>query len=201
MGFIDKSFIERRRPFKMLVLGEPSSEKYRTVGNLVLFLAKHYDKERITLIDLFPDVLIINNTKITGKISEIIDLPSNVDYRSPNGLNFPIMKAKSKEGYISIVKENVRKVEKVLREFASSPNKILVINEFSIYFPIANLDLIDTVVDKPEIAIFSVNYGYLLSEDLGTGLSSRESTVTEYLMRKVDLAYYVPPPFYLFEME
>ena len=184
---------------KTLILGEIGSGKSRLLAELIGQCILRGLSEETTILDFAPQTITINNWEVGGKISNLVALPANLNYISPDGIEYPRLKAESAEEMISISKRNASLIEEALNDFIRKPTKNVFINEVSLFFHFGSIDRVEEALKKAETAALTSYYGFMLEDDLGTGLCRREKMVVEALIEDMDITVYLPPPRGIFE--
>jgi len=170
---------------KVLIIGDVGSGKTRFTRQLLEeALAEGYGSQ-ITVIDMAPKRVSLNSFAAGGKIMKPREF--KVRYLDAGDVKTPRISARSPSEILELAEHNSKNMEKLLREFLSSPTRILFINDVSLYFQMGRFDLLWSALQKTDTAILNGYYGEKLKDDLGTGISERERKLMENLADRVDV--------------
>jgi KaiC/GvpD/RAD55 family RecA-like ATPase len=168
---------------KVLILGETGSGKTRLAAKLLREFMTLVNPEKITIIDLAPQ----RTSEIGGKITNYLNMPSEVKYLSPKNVYTPRLAGKSPEQVLRYAELNRENMEPLLREFIRNTTDVLVLNDVTLYLHSGKLENVLKCVKLAKAVLATAYYGSKLADDLGTGISSRERKLTDELATFMDL--------------
>jgi len=168
---------------KVLILGESGSGKTKMAATLFQELMTLANPETITVIDLAPERI----GEIGGKLTDYVSLISGVKYLSPKKVYMPRLAGTSPTEVLHYAKLNRKNIEPLLNSFIQQPTKVLVINDVTLYFHSGEFETVLKCVRLAQTFLATAYYGSKLSEDLGTGISSREREMTDKFATFMDL--------------
>jgi len=168
---------------KVLILGEAGSGKTRLAAKLLREFMTLVNPEKITIIDLAPQ----RAGEIGGKITNYLNMPSEVKYLSPKNVYTPRLAGKSPEQVLSYAELNRKNMEPLLREFIRNATEVLVLNDVTLYLHSGELENVLKCAKLAKTFLATAYYGSKLANDLGTKISSRERKLTDELATFMDL--------------
>lgn len=182
MRYFFQDFLGR----KVLIRGDVGAGKTKLTAKLLReAIALGYSRE-ITVIDMAPEMEIIDGKPIGGRLLES-DRPRDIRYLAPLRVEMPRVKAASAEELRHLIHLNAERIRPLLEAYLKAPTPILFINDVSIYLQSGCLHPLTDVIESAETAIINGYYGEYLAEDLGTGISEVERRLMEYLASSMDI--------------
>ena len=170
---------------KVLIIGDVGRGKTRFTRELLIEAIEMGYGPRITVIDMAPEQVSFNGLSAGGKILRPDEF--EIRYLSCEDIKTPRLSARSPSELLELADYNRRILKRLLKEFISSPTRILFINDVSLYLQRGKFDLLWSALEKADTAIINGYYGEKLRDDLGTGLSERERRLMNKLADKVDI--------------
>lgn len=178
---------------RTLILGEASSGKTKlTAEVLEEAVTSQYSKE-ITVIDMAPPPLTVGGLRVGGRLKEFTTTVKKVKHLWDPGIKAPRLSSKTPKEVLDAVKENKARIDRMLKEYLEDPSLILIINDVSIYLQAGSFINLFETIDIAETVIINGYYGQVISEDLGTDVSSIECKGMRLLMRIMDRLIYLKP--------
>jgi energy-coupling factor transporter ATP-binding protein EcfA2 len=168
---------------KVLILGEAGSGKTKLAARLLQELIALVDPEKITVIDLAPKSF----SGVGGKLTDYVSVISEVKYLSPEKVYTPRLAGTSPKEVLHYAKLNRRVMEPLLNKYIQNPTEVLVMNDVTLYLHSGRLEKVLECVKLAKTFLATAYYGIKLSEDFGTGISSRERQLTDKLAARMDL--------------
>lgn len=168
-----------------LIIGDVDVGKTKLTASIVDELLKKGYGNDITVIDLAPTSVTYRGIQVGGRIANYIDV-DQVRYLSSDSIKAPRLSAKSRDELVDIIERNRQLAEFCLKEYLTSPTKILTINDLSIYLHAGKLDTVTGCISKSETFIGNAYYGDFLKNDLGTEISARERQLIDKLCQIMD---------------
>jgi len=168
---------------KVLILGEAGSGKTKLAAQLLRELMMLVNPEEITVIDLAPQRV----GEIGGKLTEYVNVNSRVRYLSPKIVYTPRLAGASPKQVLHCAELNRKNMEQLLNRFIRNVTEVLVLNDVTLYLHSGKLQTVLKCVRLANTSLTTAYYGSKLTEDLGTGISSKERQLTEKLAASMDL--------------
>ncbi len=166
---------------KVLLLGETGSGKTRLAAQILQELTSLVDSQEITVVDLAP----VRIGEVGGKITDYLEM-SGIEYLSPENVHTPRLTGKSPEQVLYYVESNRKVMEPLLRYFINNVTEVLVLNDLTLYLHSGELETVLECVRLTNTFLGTAYYGSRFSDDLGTGISSRERQLTDALSAFMD---------------
>mgnify|MGYP000223934415 CR=1 FL=1 len=170
---------------KVLIIGDVGRGKTRFTRQILIEAVERGYSPQITVIDMAPKQVFLKGLEAGGKIMRPGEF--KVRYLDAGDVKTPRLSARGSEELLDLAEHNRRLIERQLKEYLSSPARIIFINDVSIYLQRGSFDLLWSVLEEAETAILNGYYGEKLREDFGTGISDREKNLMERLASKVDV--------------
>lgn len=170
---------------KVLILGEAGSGKTKLAAGLLQELRILVNPEEITVIDLAPQRI----GGIGGKLIDYIRMTGDIKYFSPENVYTPRLAGTSPEQVLHYAEENRKSMDPLFDSFMRNATEILVLNDVTLYLHLGKLEIILKCVKLAKTFLATAYYGSKLTEDLGTGISSRERQLTDKLASFMDLTF------------
>jgi energy-coupling factor transporter ATP-binding protein EcfA2 len=168
---------------KVLILGEAGSGKTRLAAKLFQELAMLISPEEITVIDLAPRKV----GGIGGKLTDYVEISSDVRYLSPKNVYTPRLAGRSFEQVLHYAQSNRENMEPLLNKFIQNPTRVLIINDVTLYLHLGKLETVLSCLRLANTFLATAYYGSKLANDLGTGISANERQLVDKLARFLDL--------------
>lgn len=168
---------------KVLILGEAGSGKTRLAAKLFQELAMLIGPEEITVIDLAPRKV----GGIGGKLTDYVEISSDVRYLSPKNVYTPRLAGRSFEQVLHYAQSNRENMEPLLNKFIQNPTRVLIINDVTLYLHLGKLETVLGCVRLANTFLATAYYGSKLANDLGTDISTKERQLIDKLARFLDL--------------
>ena len=169
---------------RVLITGEVGVGKTRLTRRL-LKEALSREVQKITVIDMAPEVKAVNGVLAGGRLLEEDEL--GLRYLGPRQIRTPRLSAKNAEELISLAEENRSAIEPILDQFIHEPTEILFVNDVSIYLQRGNLERLWSAFTRAKTVVANGYIGEKLKGDYGVGLSPRERRLMEELASRMDL--------------
>jgi len=171
---------------KILIVGDVGTGKTAFTAQILKKLIDSGLKNEITVIDMAPKTLFFSGKRIGGRLDEYTNLVKKVKYLVPTVVYPPRLASKNSKELLYFAEENLRNIDPLINKYLKNPTKILIINDISIYFHAGDLSKILQCISKAKTFIANSYYGETLKNDFGTGISRRERTLIEKLMKYMD---------------
>jgi len=172
---------------RTIIMGEVRSGKTRLAGLLLKeAVALGFAKE-ITIIDMAPKNVVIKGIRVGGKLASVATGIRGIKYLAPRRVETPRLSAKTSEELLHLVDKNRREIEPLLKEYISKPTPILFVNDISIYLQTGDFATISATFQAASTFVANGYYGKTLSNDLSTGISSREHALMDKLAAMMDI--------------
>jgi GTPase SAR1 family protein len=169
---------------KTLIVGDVGAGKTRLTRRL-LDEALEMNLERVTVIDMAPDVVNIEGVSVGGALLGAYQ--GDTRLLRLNDIKTPRLSAKSPEELLQLADHNRREIEGLLDAFDAEPSGTLFINDVSIYLQRGDLERLWSILSGDKTVVVNGYLGERLKEDLGTGLSQNERCQMEDLASRMDL--------------
>jgi hypothetical protein len=178
--------------YHTLLYGETDTQKTYLTAKFVQFLieTKRVNPREISILDFAPNLNIIKNVKIGGKIVDFYK-----DSIICNNLYFkgdiipPRLNARNRKELYENACKNYIKTYGTLKKFKENSTKILIINDISIYLHIGNKKLLTDSIKKSNTFFGNSYFGTTIKSDFAVQFSLREKRLVEYLIRKMDYSF------------
>lgn len=167
---------------KVLIIGEAGTGKTILLVKLLEEVDEKGLSSEVTLIDLAPKRF----GEFGGRVTDYLCQVGGIRLLMPTDVFAPRLSGKTKEDVLLLAEKNKELIEPLLKEFISNPTKILFINDVTIYLHAGDPTLIEKCIEVSGTFVGTAYYGTKLQDDKGSGITHRERTLTERLMKKVD---------------
>lgn len=168
---------------KTLIVGDVGVGKTRLTRRL-LGEELEMNLERVTVIDMAPDVVNIEGVSVGGAL--LGAYKGDIRLLRSNDIKTPRLSAKSPEELLQLADHNRREIEGLLDAFDTEPSETLFVNDVSIYLQSGKLERLWDTIKLAETVVVNGYFGTRLEEDLGTGVSARERRLMEELASRMD---------------
>lgn len=168
---------------KTLIVGDVGVGKTRLTRRL-LGEELEMNLERVTVIDMAPDVVNIEGVSVGGAL--LGAYKGDIRLLRSNDIKTPRLSAKSPEELLQLADHNRREIEGLLDVFDTEPSETLFVNDVSIYLQSGKLERLWDTIKLAETVVVNGYFGTRLEEDLGTGVSARERRLMEELASRMD---------------
>jgi GTPase SAR1 family protein len=168
---------------KTLIVGDVGAGKTRLTRRL-LGEELEMNLERVTVIDMAPDVVNIEGVSVGGAL--LGAYKGDIRLLRSNDIKTPRLSAKSPEELLQLADHNRREIEGLLDAFDTEPSETLFVNDVSIYLQSGKLERLWDTIKLAETVVVNGYFGTRLEEDLGTGVSARERRLMEELASRMD---------------
>jgi len=168
---------------KIVILGEVGSGKTKLAAELMREFMTLMNPQEITVIDLAPKRI----GGIGGKLTEYVNMNSEVIYLSPKNVYTPRLASTSPKQLLLYAELNRKIMEPLLNRFIQNVTEVLVLNDVTLYLHSGKLETVLKCAKLAKTFLVTAYYGSKLSKDLETGISSREKRLTEKLATTMDL--------------
>ena len=182
----EKLFVNELLKKKVLIVGDVGTRKTALTAQILEKLIDLGLENDITIIDMAPKTFFISGKRIGGRLDEYTDLVKKVKYLTPTIIYAPRLTSKNAQELLYFISENLKNLDPLIDEYIENPTKILIINDLSIYFHAGELSKILQCISKAETFLANSYYGETIKKDFGMGVSYREKTLVESLMKYVD---------------
>jgi len=182
----EKLFVNELLKRKVLIVGDVGTGKTALTAQILEKLIDLGLENDITIIDMAPKTFFIYGKRIGGRLDEYTDLVKKVKYLTPTIIYAPRLTSKDAQELLYFINENLKNLDPLIDEYIENPTKILIINDLSIYFHAGELSKILQCISKAETFLANSYYGETIKNDFETGVSYREKTLVESLMKYVD---------------
>ena len=172
---------------KTLITGDVGTGKTKFTLELVSQAIKEDYTEETTIIDMAPATKVVNSRKIGGRLSEMMEMPKNMKYLTPERIETPRLSAKNAQHLLHLVKLNHNAILPLLQNYLRNPSSILFINDISIFFQSGSHEPILSAVEVSETFIANGYYGKYFAFDYETGVSKREQQLMDILINHMHL--------------
>lgn len=176
-GFIGK---------KILIIGDVGAGKTKLTLELINQAIKANYAKDTTIIDLAPATKIAKGRKIGGRLIEMMEMPNQLRYITPEKVETPRLSAEDADHLLHLIKLNHDAILPLLRDYVDNPSKVLFINDISIFFQSGSSKAVLSTVDVSETFIANGYYGKYFAFDHGTGVSKTERDLMDLLASKMD---------------
>ncbi|MFX1313459.1 MAG: hypothetical protein ACFFHD_12710 [Promethearchaeota archaeon] len=193
MVYLKNTNFENFINHRTLLYGETDTEKTFYTAKFVQFLVEteRTNLKEISILDFAPNLKIVKNLKIGGKIEDFYK-----ESLSCNNIRFdgeiipPRLNAQNKAELYENACKNFQKTEKLLKIFNKNPTSILIINDISIYLHIGSVKSLLESISKSDTFFGNTYYGSSIKSDFSTLFSLREKRLVKYLIKKIDFSYF-----------
>ncbi|MFX0103988.1 MAG: hypothetical protein ACFE75_00665 [Candidatus Hodarchaeota archaeon] len=173
--------------------GETNTKKTYYTAKFVQFLteSRHFNPKEISILDFAPKLSVIKNVKIGGKIKDFYEnsiICNNLYFEGE--ITPPRLNARNRKELYENACKNYRKTYKLLKFFNSSPTKVLIINDISIYLHIGNKNLLLKAIENSNTFFGNSYYGSSIKSDCNTLFSLREKRLVDYLIKKIEFSFF-----------
>ncbi|MFX1338117.1 MAG: hypothetical protein ACFFDK_05880 [Promethearchaeota archaeon] len=178
--------------YSTILYGETNTKKTYYTAKFVQFLveSKNINPKEITILDFAPELTIIKDLKIGGKIQDFYDRAIKCNNISFEGeIIPPRLNANNKKELYENALKNYDKTQETLEKFNKNPTSILVINDISIYLHQGNKKYILETIRKANTFFGNSYYGSSIKRNFATFFSIKEKRSVKYLLKRVDNAY------------
>lgn len=172
---------------KTLITGDVGTGKTKFTLELVSQAIKEDYTEETTIIDMAPATKLVDSRKIGGRLSEMMEMPKNMKYLTPETIETPRLSAKNAQHLLHLVKLNHNAILPLLQNYLKNPSSILFINDISIFFQSGSHEPILSAVEASETFIANGYYGKYFAFDYETGVSKREQRLMDILSNHMHL--------------
>jgi GTPase SAR1 family protein len=169
---------------KTLIVGDVGAGKTRLTRRL-LEEALEMNLERVTVIDMAPDVVNIEGVSVGGTLLGAYQ--GDIRLLRSNDIKTPRLSAKSPEELLQLADHNRREIEGLLDAFDAEPSDTLFVNDVSIYLQSGDSERLWSTLSGDKTVVVNGYLGERLKEDLGTGLSQNERRQMEDLASRTHL--------------
>ena len=169
---------------RVIILGDVGTGKTSLVRRLLIEAIEKYLKD-LTVIDMAPPRMSINGETIGGHLLEKPD--QRVRYLAPKEVWPPRLKARDPEELISLAEKNREEIEVLLATYSKEPSEILFVNDVSIYLQRGDIETLWGALSKARTLVVNSYFGERLSDDHGTGISTREKNEVLALAERMDM--------------
>ncbi len=176
-----------------ILYGETNTKKTLYTSKFVQFLveSKKVTPKEISILDFAPNLNIIKNVKIGGKIIDFYKksaICNNICFEGD--IIPPRLNAKNRKELYKNACKNYIKTYGTLKKFKDNPTEILIVNDISIYLHIGNKKLLTDSIKKSNTFLGNSYYGTSIKSDFSTHFSLREKRLVEYLIKKMEYSYF-----------
>jgi hypothetical protein len=176
-----------------LLYGETNTNKTYQTSKFVKFLleSKNVPPKDISILDFAPNLMIVKDLKIGGKIQDFYKNSMTCKNILLKGKIIPPrLNSSNKAELYQYACKNFKKTSEILHLFKKDPTPILIINDISIYLHIGNIKRLLDVINKSNTFFGNSYYGSSIKRDYAILFSLREKRQVEYLIKKVDKSHF-----------
>ncbi len=175
-----------------LLYGETDTKKTLITSEFVKFLLeiKKIDPKEISILDFAPNLKIIKNLKIGGKIADYYDAAFKCNNITFEGEIFPprLNSGNRKELY-EYACQNYKKTSKILEIYRENHTKILIINDISIYLHLGSKKYLFDTIKKSKTFFGNSYYGSSIKQDFAKLFSLREQKKVNYIRKHIENSF------------
>ena len=178
--------------YSTILYDETSSKKTYYTAKFLQFLikSKSIDPKHITILDFAPEVSIIKDIKIGGKIEDFYNESIECNNISFEGeIIPPRLTSNNRKELYEYAFKNYNKTHETLRNFNENPTSILIINDISIYLHKGNKKYLLETIKKASTFFGNSYYGCSIKSNFATLFSLKEKRSVKFLLKRVDNAY------------
>lgn len=165
------------------VMGEVRTGKTRLLYRFVWMLSEAGFRDEITILDMAPAL----SWGVGGKMVEVGELPAGVRYLTSWEIMPPRLVGKDAQDVMRLAKGNEGVIRPLLDEYCRRPTPILAINDVTIYIHAGEHELLLSTMSLARAWLVTAYYGSRLGDDKGAGISVREKSFVEQLLRVSDI--------------
>lgn len=168
---------------KTLILGEAGSGKTKLLADFLEFLVEDGHGDDVTVLDMAPPRM----QGVGGTLKDQTDLVTKVRYLRPERIWAPRLMGRSMEEVLNYAEDNRRMLDPLIDLVLSSPTKILLVNDLTIYLHRGDVEKVCRLIDASSTFMATGYEGARLEDDKGSGITRRERELLKFLERKVDI--------------
>jgi hypothetical protein len=175
-----------------ILYGETNTKKTYYTAKFVQFLieSKDINPKDITILDFAPELNIIKDLKIGGKIEDFYENSIECNNISFEGeIIPPRLNASNKKELYDYAFKNYNKTHEILKNFNENQTSFLIINDISIYLHQGNKKYLLETIKKANTFFGNSYYGSSIKRNFSTFFSLKEKRSVRFLLKRVDYAF------------
>lgn len=172
---------------KVLVEGDVGAGKTAYLQELILEALDLSDVGVIMVIDMAPSRRKVGKRFVGGRLRIPKRVASRLEYLSPERVFAPRLEGKDERETLELAKANASELEKVLRLARGRKKRMLFINDMTIFLQAGDADLLIDAIKGAETFIGTAYKGKFLTDDKGSGITSRETALLDGIEKHMDL--------------
>lgn len=167
---------------KTLIVGEAGRGKTLMLVKIAEELRDRGLVERATIVDMAP----IKMRGVGGRMIDYAGWLSSARYLAPLLVYPPRLLGTTSEDVLRYASLNASRITRLLGRYLGDPTPILVVNDLTIYLHAGDESLLERCISLSETFIASAYRGSLLADDKGTGITTRERSLLDSLIERMD---------------
>lgn len=178
--------------YSTILYGETNTKKTYYTAIFVQFLieSKNINPKEISILDFAPELNVIKELKIGGKIEDFYDGSIECNNISFEGeIIPPRLNASNKKELYDYALKNYNKTHEILKNFNENPTSFLIINDISIYLHQGNKKYLLETIKKANTFFGNSYYGSSIKRNFATLFSLKEKRSVRFLLKRVDYAF------------
>jgi hypothetical protein len=172
---------------KVLVEGDVGSGKTAYAHSLILQALDLAGVGDVIVIDMAPRRRRVGKRFVGGRLKMPEGSAPRISYFSPDHVFAPRLDGKNEKEVQELATANASGLEKILRSILSRKKRMLFINDLTMFLHAGDAGLLIDAISEAETFIGTAYKGKFLSDDKGTGITSRERALLEKIEKRMDL--------------
>jgi hypothetical protein len=172
---------------KVLVEGEVGSGKTTYLSGLIGEALEIAGLGEVVVIDMAPRRHRVGKRNVGGQLRIPKEAANRVTYFSPSWVRAPRIEGKNEREVVELANENAAGLAEILQVALTCKRKMLFINDLTIYLQAGDIGLLSEVIDGAVTFVGTAYRGELLSDDKGSGITSREAALLERVEGLMDM--------------
>jgi hypothetical protein len=172
---------------KVLVEGDVGSGKTAYAYRLILQALELTGVKEIIIIDMAPRRRRVGKRFVGGRLKMPKGSASRLKYFSPDHVSAPRLEAKNEKEAQELAKANASELERILQSILTRKIGMLFINDMTMFLHAGDVELLVEAITNSETFIGTAYKGKFLSDDKGSGITSRERNLLDKIEKRMDL--------------
>lgn len=172
---------------KVLVEGDVGSGKTAFLNRLILESLELWSRKDITIIDMAPRKRRVGRRYVGGRLSVAEATAVGIEYFAPDRIYAPRLDGKDKREVMELARANASELGKTLRLAQAGKRRMLFINDLTLFLHAGDVGLLIDTILTAETFAGTAYKGKFLSDDKGSGITSREIALLGELEEHMDL--------------
>ena len=172
---------------KVLVEGDVGSGKTAYAHRLIRQALDLADVGDVIVIDMAPRRRRVGKRFVGGRLKMPKGSAPRIEYSSPDQVFAPRLEGKNGKEVQELARANASELEKILEPILKRKKRMLFINDLTMFLHAGDVGLLIDAISETETFIGTAYKGKFLSNEKGSGITSRERTLLEKIEKCMDL--------------